>query len=83
MRIRLFLVISILLIATLFTSTPTQPTSAADNDCNVVGQVCRDMAEMMYNLCMADGGNASDCAWMEAGYTTTCIKNNGCAPSGN
>lgn len=83
MRIRLFLASSTLILVTLFISTPTQTTTAAGNDCNVVGQVCRDMAEMMYNLCMLDGGNASDCAWMEAGYTTTCIKNNGCAPGGN
>jgi hypothetical protein len=57
---------------------PTTKTQATPADCDTVAQVCRDMSQMMYNVCILSGGSASDCAWQEAVNTLNCMKNNGC-----
>lgn len=84
MRTRLFVLVTILITISLL-STPSTTTVATttDNDCNVVNQVCNDMGQMMYNLCILDGNSNTTCAAMEASYKISCKTDNGCPPGGN
>lgn len=58
-------------------STPA-PVKASGNDCGVVGQVCRDISNMIYDMCIVSGGAADSCAYQEAVNTINCIKDSGC-----
>ena len=70
------------LLVTTFTVTiiPEPQTVKADNNCAVVGQVCRDISNMLYDMCIVGGGTLSACALMEANNTINCITANGCDP---
>lgn len=83
MRARLFVLVTILITISLLSTPSSTPAHAADNDCNVVNQVCNDMAQMMYNLCILDGNSNTTCAAMEASYKISCKTDNGCPPGGN
>ena len=82
MRIRLFIAAALVSLIALLAPAPPK-TTAAGTDCNLVAQICGDMAEMKYNCCILSGSSASDCAWFEAQYKIDCMRNNGCQPGGN
>jgi len=59
------------------------PVNAVTVDCNTVSQVCRDMGDMVYDMCIVSGGTPSDCTWSSALYVIRCMRNNGCEPVNN
>lgn len=85
MRIKLLVLALLISLAALLVPSPpkVQATPPVLTDCDVVAQVCGDMAEMMYNVCILNGGGLSSCAWMEANYKISCMRGNGCAPFNN
>lgn len=89
MRRRLIVTLSMVLItiALLSSPRPLAPTSsitiAGDNDCAVVRQVCGDMGQMVYNVCITSGCPQFDCANSQTVFRNQCIIDNGCLPNGN
>lgn len=84
MRTRLFAVSVLFIAISLLSPSPSSTTIAAADDCSVVNQVCNDMGQMMYDMCMVGGNHTpSQCAEIEANFRIQCKKDNGCPPSGN
>lgn len=77
---RLILVFGVLITLTALFTTAPRPVVAQSSSCDLTAQLCRTIASNLYNLCVAQGGTASDCAWDEAKYTLQCLKNGGCEP---
>lgn len=78
-RLLIAFVFIITLIAFTSSSSSITPTVAAGgSDCEVAGQVCRQMSQGIYNLCIELGGAADQCALQEAQNTISCMAAAGC-----
>ena len=56
----------------------TVTVEAGGSDCQVAGQVCRDISAGLYQLCINQTGNYADCALQEAQNTINCMSGVGC-----
>lgn len=89
MKRRLLFLLLLILVATTLLSGPrpltpdSSVTSAGDTDCAVVKQVCGDMGQMVYNVCITSGCPEFDCANNQIVFRNQCIIDNGCMPNGN
>lgn len=80
-RKRKLILISALLLATfglVFSSGPQPVVYAIGNDCDLARQLCNDTSAGLYNLCIALGGDASQCSQQEAENRISCMVNAGC-----
>lgn len=60
-------------------STPVSPeVQAAGDSCDLIGALCRLTSSTDYQICLINGGGASDCAWAEAQQTINCLTQAGC-----
>lgn len=74
---RLFIVL-VLGIAVFALSAPAERVEAGGSDCQVAGQVCRDISEGLYQLCINVTGDYAACALQEAQSTINCMSGAGC-----
>jgi len=78
---RLTFGLTILLLALAFyIPKPITHAQTETKDCDLTASICRTIARNLYSLCIAQGIDASQCAWNEANYTLDCMRNNGCQP---
>jgi len=72
--------ISALLLIAVALSFPTAPhaASATTIDCDLTGQLCRQISRRMYDLCIAMDRPADQCAYEEAQNTINCLATSGC-----